>query len=72
LIDQWQSTGSLNQSWVVQFANYADGSGSYELYSANAPANLNVLEVPGDSTSQGTQLDQWQLSGGHGQEWNIP
>jgi len=71
LIDQWSSSGGLNQSWVPQYVNYADGSGSYNLYSANTPINANVLEVPGSSTSQGTQLDQWTLNGGANQQWNI-
>lgn len=72
LIDQWQSTGNLNQLWVPQFVNYADGTGSYNLYSANAPINLNLLEVPGNSTAQGTQLDQWAPNGGANQQWSIP
>jgi len=71
LIDQWQSTGSLNQLWVPQYVNYADGGGLYNLYSANAPADLNLLEVPGASTAEGTQLDQWEPNGGLGQMWNI-
>jgi hypothetical protein len=71
LIDQWQSTGGLNQLWVIQFDNPADGSGSYDLFSANGGQNLNMLEVPGSSTTQGTQLDQYGWNDGPNQFWNI-
>jgi hypothetical protein len=30
-----------------------------------------VLDDPGFSTSNGVQMDQWQLSGGANQRWNL-
>jgi Ricin-type beta-trefoil lectin domain-like/Alginate lyase len=71
LIDQYSSTGDLNQQWVIQYADYADTSAPYTFLSANAPINLNVLEVPGSSTTQGTQLDQYGENAGPNQQWNI-
>ena len=71
LIDQWQSTGSANQLWVPQYVNYADGGGFVNFFSANDPANLNILEVPNNSTTEGTQLDQWLALGGTNQWWTM-
>ena len=69
LIDQWAANGGLNQLWVIQFDNPADSSGSYDLFSANTGGNM--LEVPGSSTTQGTQLDQYGWNDGPNQFWNI-
>jgi hypothetical protein len=71
LIDQYSSTGGLNQQWVIQYSDYADTSLPYTFLSANAPINLNVLEVPGSSTTEGTQLDQYGENAGPNQQWNI-
>ncbi len=71
LIDQWNSDGGLNQQWVVQFANYAENSGPYNILTAHAPGALNVLEVPGSSLIAGIQLDQWTENAGGNQYWYI-
>jgi len=70
-IDQWYSDGGLNQQWVVQFANYAENSGPYNILTAHSPGALNVLEVPGSSLVAGTQLDQWTENAGGNQYWYI-
>jgi hypothetical protein len=55
--------GGLNQQWRP------GASGSYWTL-LNANSGL-VLDVPGGSTSQGTQLDQWAANGGANQQWSF-
>jgi hypothetical protein len=55
--------GGLNQQWRPGAA------GAYWTL-LNVNSGL-LLEVPGQSTTQGTQLDQWSSNGGTNQQWSL-
>jgi hypothetical protein len=57
--------GILAAASTAAFAQY---SGSYEIVNANSGM---LLEDPGLSTSNGTDMDQWTGNGGSNQQWNI-
>jgi hypothetical protein len=65
-IDQWPA-GSFtpgNQVWVP----YKNSDGTYTFYNRNS---YQALNIPGNSTSSGTVLDQWFGNFGTGQKFNL-
>ncbi|MDQ1021717.1 RICIN domain-containing protein [Streptomyces afghaniensis] len=62
-IIQYTSSGALNQQW--RFLPNADGS-----FRLAARHSGKVLDSPGGS-AQGTQLVQWQDTGGDKQRWKL-
>src|SRR5262249_60050373 len=57
-------TGATSQQWQLT----ANASGWLTLTSI---ASGQVLDVPGGSTTQGTQLEQWTANGGTNQQWQL-
>jgi hypothetical protein len=57
-------TGTASQQWQLT----GDGSGWLTVTNV---ASGKVLDVPGGSTSPGTQLEQWTANGGTNQQWQL-
>ncbi len=70
LIQQWSSNGFQQQQW--QLVPAGGGSCLEEAYCA-IMNNLSgkVLDVTGSSTSNGTQIQQWDYLGGANQQWVL-
>jgi hypothetical protein len=66
LLIQWTPQGMNpgNDQW----APFQNADGTWSFYSLNS---LQALEVPGNSTTAGTQLDQWFSNGGTNQEFKL-
>ena len=64
LVDEYGYWGGGNQQFVIS----QDAAGSFTISSINS---LDPVEVPGQSTTAGTTLDQWQANGGTNQEWTF-
>ncbi|MFC8452451.1 RICIN domain-containing protein [Kitasatospora sp. NPDC057223] len=67
---QWPCTGAANQLWAFDaVGDYASPSNtSYVLKSLNSGL---VIDVPDNSTTAGTALDQWSSNGGSNQVWRV-
>jgi hypothetical protein len=64
-VDQDDYWGGGNQQFVIA----DDGNGSsVTISSINS---MDPVEVPGFSTTSGTNLDQWPSNGGTNQEWSL-
>jgi hypothetical protein len=63
-MQQWSNLSGSNQEYIV--TQTADGN--YRLVNSNSGL---CVEVPGFSTSNGTQLDTWGCNGGTNQEWVL-
>ena len=64
-VDQWASTGGANQTWTLTQSAFPNlTSGQYSIQN-----NYNeYLEIPGASTTAGTQADQWWYAD---QAWHV-
>lgn len=60
----YSADGTYNDEWLVQ----PTGTGLYNLI--NRGSSLD-LDVPGGSLTPGTQLDQWQSTGGANQQFSL-
>ncbi|MEE4540632.1 RICIN domain-containing protein [Streptomyces sp. V4-01] len=67
---QWPCTGAANQLWAFDaVGDYASPSNtSYALKSLSSGL---VVDVPNNSTTAGTALDQWTGNGGANQVWHV-
>jgi len=63
-IVQWTFGSSKNDLWLP----VKNGNGTYSFYNMHSG---KIFEVPGNSTAQGTQLDQWSDVKHASQEWNL-
>lgn len=65
-LDQQSCTSNLNQQWTFTSEN----NGFYEISSVNSGrAGNEVLDVPGQSATNGTVLDQAPWTGSTSQQW---
>ncbi|MFC8453442.1 RICIN domain-containing protein [Kitasatospora sp. NPDC057223] len=67
---QWPCSGADNQLWAFDaVGDYASASNtSYVLKNLNSGL---VVDVPKNSTTAGTALDQWSSNGGANQVWRV-
>lgn len=63
-VDEYGYWGGGNQQFVIS----QDAAGSDTMSSVNS---MDPVEVPGQSTTAGTPLDQWPANGGTSQEWTF-
>ena len=63
-IVQW----SLGSSGDDQWQPVINADGSYTFFNLHSG---KVLEDPGSSTNNTTQMDQWDSNGGNNQKWNL-
>ncbi|MFJ9054743.1 RICIN domain-containing protein [Streptomyces sp. NPDC102409] len=69
-LDVWTCNNGTNQQWVLQAAGaYASSSNaSYTLVNLSSGW---VVDVPKESATPGTALQQWAATGGTNQIWNL-
>jgi hypothetical protein len=67
---QWSCSGAANQLWAFDaVGSYSSASNtSYVLRSLSSGL---VVDVPNNSTTAGTALDQWNSNGGSNQTWKV-
>lgn len=67
-MDLWTPTGNANQNWSIGGVSTALPNAYYTL--TNQASNL-LLADPGSSPASGTQMIQWQATGGMEQLWHF-
>ena len=71
---RWRGTGSMTR---VRRRNHQlncealEGRQLLSGYYIISDSSGNVLDNPGGSTSNGVQMNQWQINGGLNQQWNL-
>jgi Ricin-type beta-trefoil lectin domain-like/Calpain family cysteine protease len=71
---RWRGTGPLTRVRRRNYQLNCEALESRQLLSAYYIVNEasgKVLDDPGFSTSNGADIDQWQLNGGANQQWNV-
>ena len=63
-IIQWSFGSSGDDQWLPQL----NSDGSYTFFNLHSG---KVLEDPGSSGSNGTQMDQYSSNGGSNQKWTL-
>jgi hypothetical protein len=67
---QWPCSGAANQLWAFDaVGDYASSSNTS--YALKGLGSGLVVDVPKNSTTQGTALDQWSSNGGSNQVWRV-
>jgi len=61
----WACSGGTNQQWGA----VSDGGSIYEFAPQNATGTR--LDVSGNGTGNGTQVDIWTSNGGNNQKWSV-
>ena len=71
---RWRGTGPMTRVRRRNHRLNCEALESRQLLSAYYIVNEasgKVLDDPGFSTSNGADIDQWQLNGGANQRWNV-
>ena len=69
-LDQWTCNGGTNQEWALDpVGSYSTpGDDAYQLTSLESGY---TAEDKGNSTAEGSPIDQWPSNGGANQEWTL-